>query len=200
MTSRTSSRSCALLFDMDETLVRTRPLVERAYREAGVEMPPHAWGKPAAEWLVDLCGGDVELAAKTHAEKNKIYMKLLERTPPAELPAAQVLRESLSDPRFNVCVATSASYEAAYAVMQRQLGLFVPMRCRLTVDALVRFVLSFDGPRVLVNDSAETLRVFERDFPWVGRVHAAPAKSAEVLALEVRAEAVRSESLTCQKS
>src|SRR5688572_14031374 len=83
----------SLWLDVDGTIIDSRALVERAYRDVGVQVPSGAWGRRWQDWLVDVCGS-FELALETHIRKTDVYANLIMRTDLTEyaLPAAQVAR------------------------------------------------------------------------------------------------------------
>ena len=92
-------------FDMDGVLADTRAATEAAYRHAGVEMPPGAWGKPAGEWLRD---------PEVHQLKHDYYPVML-RHFGSPLAGCDVV-ERLRDDGFKVGVVTNASWRSALAV------------------------------------------------------------------------------------
>lgn len=105
------------VFDLDGTLIDSRLAVENSYRDAGVEMPVDAWGKPWHHWLVDVCSGDHDEALRIHELKNKFYVSNLDRYGRV-LPLADLAR-SLIEAGEPVYVITGGSIDAATTALKR---------------------------------------------------------------------------------
>lgn len=69
----------SISFDVDGVLIDSKPLVERAYALAGVELDGSEWGRPWQSWMVARYG---ERAEELHALKNMHYRELLAEAKP----------------------------------------------------------------------------------------------------------------------
>lgn len=99
-------------FDLDGVLIDSRTAVEKAYQLAGVEMPVHAWGKAAHEWLADT-----GLNAKViHERKQRLYPQAL-RLYARVLSGANVLR-TLKAAGYSCMIVTSASILSAMDALE----------------------------------------------------------------------------------
>lgn len=114
MTS-SGSRVKRYFFDLDGTLFDTHALVVEAYRRAGVEMPPEAWGSPAHEWLPGICGS--EHWKWVHEKKQVYYERLLRESPPARTTACRAMVE-LALSGVETYVLTGASRDAALSLLK----------------------------------------------------------------------------------
>jgi FMN phosphatase YigB (HAD superfamily) len=92
-----------LCFDLDGTLLDNKQAVIEAYRVAGVEMPPDAWGRPWKEWLFN---------SNQHDLKNAAYPSMLEKYG-RPLPALDIMRMWWP----NTHILTGASPGAANAAL-----------------------------------------------------------------------------------
>lgn len=104
------------VFDLDNTLLMTKPLVERAYREAGADMEKFRqnWGNPRG-WTTP------EIADK----KREIYARLLQATPPTKtILYAWASQLNSFDPTAKISVLTSASFVSC--VMIKDSGVNLP--------------------------------------------------------------------------
>lgn len=97
-----------ITWDLDGVLINSRRAVEEAYRAAGIEMPPDAWGKSAGEWM-NMKHADYEFI---HRQKQEAYPEMLRRfaTP---LAGARVLREEWQVNGVRNVIVTSASLRSA---------------------------------------------------------------------------------------
>ena len=119
------------VFDLDDTLLRTKDLVVRAYVEAGLEERQvlENWGKPAKEW----CRGD--LLQKIRDKKYTRYAKMLRE---GHVPQRTVLGFMANHPGITGlthCM-TGASKDT-YDLLQRSIGGLPPLfnqSCGLSVQ------------------------------------------------------------------
>ena len=105
-------------FDLDGTIFDTRPLVEKAYAEVGVQLPETAWGRTWQEWLVPHCGGDHAYAALLHGHKAVVYDQLLHDADLELSSAGQLLVELVAAGDLSVTIMTGASVGAASRLVQ----------------------------------------------------------------------------------
>jgi hypothetical protein len=80
------------VFDVDGCLVNTEQHVRRAYLEAGVIMPPGAWGQPWTDWLPAAASAVGKPVQEVRQTKSRIYQRLLETEPVELLPPWVVWR------------------------------------------------------------------------------------------------------------
>jgi beta-phosphoglucomutase-like phosphatase (HAD superfamily) len=112
-------------FDLDGVLIDTREAVRLAYRAAGVDMPDDAWGRPAFEWLPDLCG---KAAGRVHVRKNEYYPALLaEHGEVLEMALRARLLVETGQPTGVLTGASSEATEAALALLRLRLGFEMPI-------------------------------------------------------------------------
>ena len=111
----------SISFDLDGVLLNSRPLVRRAYRRAGLEMPDdewnRVWGLSWTEWLPQLMGGVFE-ARRLHEAKNRAYAHILREETIRFTTAVHYFRELQQD-GLTPYVVTCASEVAATLVLQR---------------------------------------------------------------------------------
>lgn len=114
-------------YDLDGTIVDTRPAVKAAYLAAGLsEYKDEYWGKTAAEWH---CPPDV------HARKSQLYGQYLHLATPG-----WAYRFYTATPG---AILTGASGEAVQLLRQKfQLPLATPYGYSLDVDAKVRILVA----------------------------------------------------------
>lgn len=70
----------------------TRRLVEQAYAQVGVTMPPGAWGQPWKAWLPAALDGGQGPVEAVRRRKARVYQQLLRNDAPTLLPPWEVLR------------------------------------------------------------------------------------------------------------
>lgn len=103
------SSTRSFVYDLDGTLIDSKPFVFEAYRLAGIEMPPEMWGKPWHVW----CG------IEEHSLKVKVYQEMMDDGIIPVLPAAEVLRAQLL--RGEDCyILTGAAHEAVWGFIKRE--------------------------------------------------------------------------------
>lgn len=133
------------IFDLDGTLVDTRTAVVEAYREAGIELPEGAWGKPWTNWLKDK---------RIHDEKARLYPEML-RQHAEELPLYRYAHQ------HSCPVITGASREAVRAIQKLFGSLHVVVTCATherKVKELQRYLENAEDYIVYVDDD---MRVHE---------------------------------------
>lgn len=113
----------SISFDIDNTLLYTKPLVRDCYESAGLSFTDdewnNVWGRPWADWLPELAGDDLK-AYEIHTRKNRMYVDLLETSHVAilgRMPAARLAAELIDRVYCEVTFITSASSIAARAVL-----------------------------------------------------------------------------------
>lgn len=122
--SSSASRIRHAIFDLDGTLVDTRPLVVEAYRRAGVIMPDDAWGKTAEEWLPQCTRFNWR---HVHDRKQQFYAELLADTNFERNEACRAMIE-LRYSNVQTFVLTAASVYTTREILYR---LFEPYQFNL---------------------------------------------------------------------
>jgi hypothetical protein len=117
-----SSTKLFVVFDLDGCLVRTRDLVEQAYREAGVIMPLEAWGLPWTDWLPHAVLAPGRLVEDVRREKSRIYLELLrtesvELLPPWEVMCSVRARKELGE-AYDYRIISGAGLPAVQALLK----------------------------------------------------------------------------------
>lgn len=107
--------SVCSVFDLDGCLIDSRQAVREAYRRAGVEMPPGAWGRPWRDWLIHACEDDEDEARRVHNIKNEIYPEMIRRHA-RQLPLATYMA-ALAERGLSCWVITGASHDAAVSAL-----------------------------------------------------------------------------------
>jgi hypothetical protein len=151
---------------VDETIIDSRALVERAYRDVGIKIPADAWGRRWQDWLVDLCGS-YELALETHARKMDVYGALLMRTDLTqfELPAAHVVRRWIkAHGTDSVRYLTAGSATTAYGIIMR-LGISSQLSGNLTYAERLGALHSAPPGTTYLDDNEVTLFKLKSDAP-----------------------------------
>jgi hypothetical protein len=105
------------VFDLDGCLVNTRDLVERAYREAGVLMPPEAWGLPWSDWLPAAVGTPGAPVQAVRRAKSRIYLELLRTESVELLPPWEVLADIKADVHADYRILSGAGEQAVCALL-----------------------------------------------------------------------------------
>lgn len=105
-----NSRNRYFIFDLDGVLVDTRDAVCQAYKQAGVDMPDDAWGKPWTDWGPDYCKQNDLDPDIVHRLKNHWYSREAQNLVRG-LPPLWVAHELYEDDR-DVRILTAASYVA----------------------------------------------------------------------------------------
>ena len=135
-------------FDLDGTLLDTKQAVIEAYRAAGVEMPPDAWGKPWQSWLK---------FRHIHEWKNEHYPAMLRQ----HVKLLPLWPYAIAGHE----IITGAS-EAAVRVIERYFIVKLNVkRFSATAQDKIDYLLTIP-PGVYVDDDAETRRLTEEQTKW----------------------------------
>jgi hypothetical protein len=174
-----------LYFDVDGTVVNTRHINHRAYLEAGVTMPDHAWGLPWEAWLIDYFNGNVERARAAHRAKVDRYGSLLMRYDPKiyELPAARIARVAMLGGHC-VRYLTAGTATTAHAALGR-LGISSQLHGGLTYEMRLEHLRRAPLGAIYLDDNLDTITQLAADVPTLGLV-AITNQTYDELAYEVR--------------
>lgn len=102
-----------VVFDVDGVLVDSRQAVYESYREAGIEMPDDAWGKPWYQWLPHV----TKNPSGIHELKNAAYLRRIANLP--LLSGADVAQRLVKDKSCKVAFVTGASRSATEGILRR---------------------------------------------------------------------------------
>lgn len=147
-----------LSFDVDGTILDTRELNERAYREVGVEVPDHAWGLTWQAWLPAATGYPLESCEVLHRAKVQIYEKLVEEVDlrPLLLPPGRVAHAHLARSRGPIRYLTAGSGRAA-TIMLARLGILGPIQTGLTYAQRAALLGAMPHDTTYVDDRLDTI-------------------------------------------
>lgn len=161
-----------LSFDVDDTILATRELVTRAYREIGVELPEHAWGLRWEAWLPALFGGDLEQAALVHRAKTAVYEELVRDVDLHQLllPPGRLAYAHLSGARGPVRYFTSASSRPVTIILAR-LGILGRVESGLDYDRRAKLLRDLPPDTPYVDDRLDTIVRLRRDGLKLNLVH-----------------------------
>ena len=97
---------------MDETLIQSKDVVVKLYKELGVDMPEDAWGKPWREWLPEAMGMPEFEAEFLHTEKTARMLKEDLRW----LPMVDVIVDAVINRQIPWGIMTGASRQMLYRI------------------------------------------------------------------------------------
>jgi beta-phosphoglucomutase-like phosphatase (HAD superfamily) len=106
-----------VIFDLDGVLFETQDAVYKAYKEAGIDMPDSAWGKPWQSWLPKICGS-MEEAELVHDKKDWAYETAISMNIVQTLPPLVLLRVLSQGSLAKVGVLTGASRCSTESLMR----------------------------------------------------------------------------------
>lgn len=146
-------------FDIDDTLVSTRGMVETAYAEQGITMPSGAWGRPWNEWLPAVAGS-IDAALDIHKAKTEAYVDILRTVDLPVLPPVGLARHLVADGIVEVGFLTGASREVARMILTR-LGFDLDMLKGAGLGRTHKLGMLFDERRtvVYVDDDPEMIHL-----------------------------------------
>jgi phosphoglycolate phosphatase-like HAD superfamily hydrolase len=161
-----------LSFDVDGTILATRDLVTRAYREIGIEMPEHAWGLRWEAWLPSLFDGDLEQATIVHRAKTEVYEELVRDVNLRELllPPGRLAYAHLAGARGPVRYFTAGSSRPATIILAR-LGILGRVESGLDYDRRAKLLRDLPPNTPYVDDRLDTIVRLQRDGLKLNLVH-----------------------------
>lgn len=138
-------------FDLDGTLIDSKPVVLEAYRSVGIEPPSDFFLKTWREWLPD---------AQKHDEKNKMYLKLLYKIKP--LPLLELYR-SLE----GRCMIMTGASKVAVLAIAKQFGLDTKTTlCQMSIAQKIHQMNIFTSSGIMFEDQHEAAEQMRRETRW----------------------------------
>lgn len=162
-----SSPTLFVVFDLDGCLVNTRDLVERAYLEAGVVMPPEAWGLPWSAWLPHAVGAPGEPVRAVRRAKSKIYLELLQTESVELLPPWEVMVDAKVGSDADYRIISGAGEDAVQALLRHiDSDMSHVLGWELTLERKAEVLNSLPRPGrrvVYVDDHADVRPLLRKD-------------------------------------